>query len=98
MAEARTLLVTAAEELRLNSDLQASMCGMKMDCGGAAGVLYAFYMAVKENFGDNLHAVLCLAENSVGSNSMRVDDIITLHSGKLVDILKFFSVAMETKH
>lgn len=26
---------------------QAGMCGMKRDCGGAAGMLGAFYLAVK---------------------------------------------------
>lgn len=58
------------------------MCGMKVDCGGAAGILGAFYSAVKLGFEDNLHAVLCLAENSVAANSCRPDDIITLYSGK----------------
>jgi len=27
--------------------LQAGMCGMKRDCGGAAGMLGSFYLAVK---------------------------------------------------
>lgn len=42
------------------------MPGMKRDCGGAAGILGAFYAAVKANFSQNLHAVFCLAENAVG--------------------------------
>lgn len=33
-----------------------------------------------------LHAVLCLAENSVASHAMRPDDVITLHSGKTVEV------------
>jgi len=61
------------------------MEGMKRDCGGAVGILYAFELAVREGFTDDLHAVLCLAENSVSSMSMRVDDVITLYSGKLVN-------------
>jgi probable aminopeptidase NPEPL1 len=55
---------------------------MKRDCGGAAGVLNAFYVAVREGFKENLHAVLCLAENSVGPKSTRPDDIIRMYSGK----------------
>ncbi len=47
------------------------MCGMKGDCGGAAGILGAFYSAVKLGFEDNLHAVFCLAENAVGPNAFR---------------------------
>lgn len=62
------------------------MCGMKADCGGAAGVLGAFYAAVKLGFEDNLHAIFCLAENAVGPNAYRPDDIITLYSGKTVEI------------
>ncbi len=58
------------------------MCTMKQDCGGAAGVLGAFYSAVRLGFEDNLHAVFCLAENAVGPLAYRPDDIITLYSGK----------------
>ena len=62
------------------------MPGMKRDCGGAAAVLGAFYATVKQGFKHNLHALFCLAENSVGSNSMRPDDIITMFSGKTVEV------------
>lgn len=58
------------------------MVGMKRDCGGAAGILGAFYVAVKQGFSDNLHAVFCLAENAVGPKATRPDDIITLYSGR----------------
>lgn len=58
------------------------MCGMKCDCGGAAGILGAFYSAVKLGFEDNLHAVFCLAENAVGPNAFRPDDVITHYSGR----------------
>uniref|UniRef100_A0A9L0R686 Aminopeptidase like 1 n=1 Tax=Equus caballus TaxID=9796 RepID=A0A9L0R686_HORSE len=37
-------------------------------------------------FKDNLHAVFCLAENSVGPNATRPDDIHLLYSGKTVEI------------
>lgn len=50
---------------------KTSMPGMKRDCGGAAAILGAFYAAVKAGFQQNLHAVFCLAENSVGPNATR---------------------------
>lgn len=62
------------------------MPGMKRDCGGAAGILGAYYAAVKGGFGQNLHAVFCLAENAVGPEATRPDDIHTLYSGKTVEI------------
>jgi len=65
---------------------KTSMVGMKRDCGGAAGILGAFYLAVKQGFRDNLHAVFCLAENAVGPKSTRPDDIITLYSGRTVEV------------
>ncbi|MBN3325164.1 PEPL1 aminopeptidase, partial [Atractosteus spatula] len=65
---------------------KTTMPGMKRDCGGAAAVLGAFRAAVKQGFKDNLHAVFCLAENSVGPNATRPDDIHTLYSGKTVEI------------
>jgi len=58
------------------------MPGMKHDCGGAAAILGGFCAAVQRGFTQNLHAVFCLAENSVGPNATRPDDIHVLHSGK----------------
>ncbi|KAJ8779076.1 hypothetical protein J1605_012927 [Eschrichtius robustus] len=63
-----------------------TMPGMKRDCGGAAAVLGAFRAAVKQGFKDTLHAVFCLAENSVGPSATRPDDIHLLYSGKTVEI------------
>jgi len=65
---------------------KTAMPGMKRDCGGAAGVLGAFYVAVKNGFNDTLHCILCLAENSVGPIATRPDDIHTMYSGKTVEI------------
>merc|ERR1711978_100316 len=65
---------------------KTGMPGMKRDCGGAAGILGAFYVAVKNGFKDTLHCVLCLAENAVGPLATRPDDIHTLYSGKTVEI------------
>ncbi|XP_034243445.1 probable aminopeptidase NPEPL1 isoform X1 [Thrips palmi] len=65
---------------------KTAMPGMKRDCGGAAAVLGAFRAAVKLGFSENLHAVFCLAENAVGPNATRPDDILTLYSGRTVEI------------
>ncbi|KAF7481573.1 hypothetical protein GHT09_007212 [Marmota monax] len=43
-------------------------------------------VASHQGFKDNLHAVFCLAENSVGPNATRPDDIHLLYSGKTVEI------------
>ncbi|KAF5307600.1 hypothetical protein FQR65_LT06756 [Abscondita terminalis] len=65
---------------------KTAMPGMKRDCGGAAAILGAFYVAVKSSFTENLHAVFCLAENAVGPEATRPDDIHTLYSGRTVEI------------
>lgn len=70
----------------LSIKARASMVGMKGDCGGAAAVLGAFALTVKAKPEFNLHAVLCLAENSVGPNATRPDDVHTLYSGRTVEI------------
>lgn len=62
------------------------MPGMKRDCGGAAGILGAFYAAVSQGFNQNLHALFCLAENAVGPLATRPDDIHTLYSGRTVEV------------
>jgi len=70
----------------LSIKAKTSMPGMKRDCGGAAAILGAFYAVVKAGFTQNLHAVFCLAENAIGPNSTRPDDIHTLYSGRTVEI------------
>lgn len=65
---------------------RANMQGMKQDMGGAAAVLGAFQALASLGAPLRLHAVLCVAENAVGPKSVRPDDIITLYSGKTVEI------------
>lgn len=65
---------------------RTAMVGMKRDCGGAAGILGAFATAVRCGFRENLHAVFCLAENAVGPLATRPDDIVTMYSGKTVEV------------
>jgi len=64
------------------------MPGMKHDMAGSAGVLGAFQalVAAKACTAGPLHAVLCIAENSVGPLATRPDDIHKLLSGKTVEI------------
>ncbi|CAN0298706.1 unnamed protein product, partial [Hapterophycus canaliculatus] len=69
----------------LSIKTKTGMPGMKRDMGGAAAVLGAFQAAVKAQIvGRPLHALLCLAENSVAANATRPDDIHTLYSGRTV--------------
>eukprot|EP00980_Cylindrotheca_fusiformis_P017059 scaffold5234_cov131-Cylindrotheca_fusiformis.AAC.6 len=67
---------------------KAGMPGMKRDMGGAAAMFSAFVTLATSGLISKrpLHAVLCLAENSVASNAMRPDDVIALHSGKTVEV------------
>jgi leucyl aminopeptidase len=68
-----------------------TMPGMKRDMGGAAAVLSAFGAFVRSAPYQPLvkrpvHAILCLAENAVSNHALRADDIITLYSGKTVEV------------
>jgi probable aminopeptidase NPEPL1 len=65
---------------------KTSMPSMKTDMAGAAAVLHAFSAAVRLGMTDRLVAALCIAENAVGPASVRPDDIITLYSGRTVEI------------
>ena len=62
------------------------MPGMKRDVGGAAAVLGGFYAAAEMGVKKRIFCILCLAENAIGPHSMRNDDILTLYSGKTVEI------------
>src|SRR5690606_33381744 len=63
-----------------------NMAGMKCDMGGAAAVMGAFVAAMEQKPNVAITALLCLAENAVGPSAYRPDDIITLYSGKTVEI------------
>lgn len=67
---------------------RAGMCGMKVDMLGAATVLHAFKSAVETEAVKNgrLDSLLCVAENSVSAMAIRPDDILTMHSGRTVEI------------
>jgi probable aminopeptidase NPEPL1 len=63
-----------------------TMAGMKDDMGGSASVLGAFEAAVRSGHPGPFHALLCIAENSVGPLATRPDDVHTMLSGKTVEI------------
>lgn len=62
------------------------MATMKSDMAGAAAVLGAVLMASKTALDCEVMGVLCLAENGIGPNALRPDDIIRMHSGLTVEI------------
>jgi len=62
------------------------MPGMKHDMAGAAGMLGGFAAAVKLQTPTNLHLILCLAENAIGPTAFRNDDILSMYSGKTVEV------------
>jgi probable aminopeptidase NPEPL1 len=64
----------------------AHMTGMKADMGGAAAVLGAFRALAIAQCSARISLVLCLAENAIGPGSFKVDDVLTLHSGRTVEI------------
>ncbi len=59
---------------------------MKSDMGGAAAVLGAFRALAGEGTACELSLILCLAENAIGPAAYKPDDILTMHSGKTVEI------------
>ena len=65
---------------------KTGMPGMKIDMAGAAAVLTAFKTVVENQVPVTVSAILCLAENAIDSNAIRPDDIITMYSGKTVEI------------
>ncbi len=62
------------------------MPGMKGDMGGAAAVLGAFQAAALGGVTYAITAILCLAENSVGPDATRPDDVLHMYSGKTVEV------------
>ncbi|KAH9599776.1 putative aminopeptidase NPEPL1 [Trypanosoma melophagium] len=64
----------------------AFMTGMKHDMGGAAAVFCGFVTAVRLGQPVALTCTLCLAENAIGPNAYRNDDILVMKSGKTVEI------------
>jgi probable aminopeptidase NPEPL1 len=64
----------------------AGMSGMKADMAGAAAAVAATLALAQA--GEKVHVICAapLAENAIGPDAYRNDDILTLHSGKTVEI------------
>jgi probable aminopeptidase NPEPL1 len=62
------------------------MSGMKMDMGGAAGVVGAALAMAASRTKQAFVAAAALAENAIGPDAYRPDDILAMHSGKTVEI------------
>ena len=65
---------------------KTAMPSMKCDMGGAAATLGAFKVLASSGCKHRLSLLLCLAENAVGPRSYKPDDVLTMHSGKTVEI------------
>ena len=65
---------------------RGGMEGMKADMGGAAAVLGAFAVLARTGCPHTVTLLLCLAENANDAQSYKPDDILTMHSGKTVEI------------
>ena len=70
----------------LNLKISGSMENMKCDMGGAAAVLGTFKVLASSGYRNRIVALACLAENAIGPDSYRSDDILRMHSGKTVEI------------
>lgn len=70
----------------LHLKARGSMEGMKSDMGGAAACVGAFRTLVEEKVARKLTLVVCIAENAIGPTAFKPDDVLTLHSGKTVEI------------
>lgn len=70
----------------LSLKVGGGMVGMKSDMGGAAAVIGAFRTLAQSGCRARVSALLCLAENAIGPEAFKNDDILTLHSGLRVEI------------
>ena len=70
----------------LSLKISGNMESMKCDMGGAAAMLGAFRVLAETGCSHKVSLLLCMAENAIGPASYKPDDIITMHSGKTVEI------------
>jgi probable aminopeptidase NPEPL1 len=63
------------------------MVGIKRGMGGSAAILGAFEALVSTKATTTtLHAILCIAENSIAAVCTRPDDILAMYSKKTVEV------------
>ncbi|KPI84025.1 aminopeptidase putative metallo-peptidase Clan MF Family M17 [Leptomonas seymouri] len=71
------------------------MTNMKTDMGGSAGLFCAFIAVVRcmklqqDHYNNiaNLSVTLCMAENAIGPESYRNDDVVIMKCGKSVEVM-----------
>lgn len=63
-----------------------AIVGMKMDMGGSAAVLGAFDYLTQSQCPHRVIATVGIVENAIGPTAYKPDDILTMHSGKTVEI------------
>ena len=70
----------------LSLKISGSLVGMKNDLAGSAAVVAATHALIKSHPDKRIIAIAGIAENAIGPTSYKVDDVITMHSGKTVEI------------
>ena len=70
----------------LSIKISGAMVSMKGDMGGAAAVLGAFKVLASSLCRHKVSLLLCIAENAVGPDAYKPDDVLRMHSGKTVEI------------
>lgn len=70
----------------LHIKMRGAMETMKADMGGSAAVLGAFATLARFGAPCKVTLVMCLAENAIGPAAYKPDDVVTMHSGKTVEI------------
>ncbi|MBI5755203.1 hypothetical protein HZA41_03230, partial [Candidatus Peregrinibacteria bacterium] len=70
----------------LSLKIGQSLRFMKQDLGGAATLLGALLTASLLGFKKNVVAVLPIVENLINEKSYKVDDVISMHNGKTVEV------------
>lgn len=63
------------------------MLDMYIDMGGSAAVMGAMYVVAQNQPNRAVHGIIGACENMTGSNAFRPSDILTMYSGKTVEVI-----------
>ena len=66
--------------------VDSRMLTMKCDMGGAAAVLGALQVLATSGIAKRVVCAVAMAENAIGPDAYRPDDIIEMHSGKTMEV------------
>ena len=70
----------------LSLKISGSLVGMKSDLAGSAAVVAATHALIKSHPDKRVIAIAGIVENAIGPAAYKVDDVLTMHSGKTVEI------------